>query len=200
MLEDLCIRPILFANHYSLSKNEPVSPPACVFACVCCWFGHLLGTDWSRGQIGPSIHRGLWGAPRAASEPCLPAAHWCPPAATVYEIMSLHLGTVTWLYQASTASAHIPGPDQCGRRETRAARDILWLQNHRPDRERHLIGKRHHLGYFKALDLCCPLRGGPPVTGRQCQVILVAGLFLTVEQGHVRFGGTMKLYRQEGQP
>lgn len=33
--------------------------------------------------------------PGLDSEPCLPAAYWCPPAATIYEIMSLHFGIVT---------------------------------------------------------------------------------------------------------
>lgn len=53
-----------------------------------------------------------------------------------------------------------------------------------------MIRKRHHSGYFNALDLCCPLSGAPSVTGLWCQVTLADDfhLFLIVEQGHVWSG------------
>lgn len=82
--------------------------------------------------------------------------------------------------------------------------DILRLKNHKPDRERHLIRKWHHSGYFNALDLCCPLSGAPSVTGLWCQVTLADDfpLFLTVEQGHVWSGCAMRGpdCGQEGKP
>lgn len=50
--------------------------------------------------------------------------------------------------------------------------DILRLETHKPGRERHLIRKRHHSGYFNAPDLCCPFSGAPSAAGLRCQVTL----------------------------
>lgn len=147
--------------------------------------------------LRPSVHWEVW------MWNTLRAGFWAVPASNTLVPACCHClwDNVSPFWDCDIVTTDLNGQCSHSRPETSVTAekpelggDILRLKNHKPDRERHLIRKRHHLGYFNVLDLSCPLSGAPSVAGLWCQVTLADAfhLFFTVEQGHVWFEGTTK--------
>lgn len=201
----------LSANQCDLSQNEPVSILACVFLCLLPMW-RFARPQFTRAQnrvggLRPSVRWELWvwNTPRAG--------FWAVPASSILVSACCHhlWDNVSPFWDCYIVTSDLDDWCSHSRPETSVTagkpelwEDILRLKNHKPDRERHLIWKQHHLGYFNALDLSWLLSRAPSVTELWCQVTLADDLhlFLTVEQGHVWFGCTTSGidHGQEGSP